>query len=88
VRPGGIVHLIGALSGWAGDIPTHRFLLKQVRMQGLLVGSRRMQQDMVRACEAIGLKPVIDRTFKLDELAEAFRHELSGKHFGKIGVEI
>jgi NADPH:quinone reductase-like Zn-dependent oxidoreductase len=88
VRAGGIVHLIGALSGWAGDIPTHRFLLKQVRMQGVLVGSRRMQQDMVRACETIGLRPVIDTTFKLADLADAFRHELAGAHFGKICLEI
>lgn len=88
VRPGGTVHLIGALSGWAGEIPTHKFLLKQVRLQGLLVGSRRMQQDMVRACETIGLKPVIDTTFPLADLAEAFRHELAGRHFGKICVEV
>ncbi len=88
VRPGGIVHLIGALSGWAGEIPTHLFLLKQVRMQGVLVGSRRMQQDFVRALETTGIRPVIDRTFKLDELADAFRHELSGAHFGKICIKI
>jgi NADPH:quinone reductase-like Zn-dependent oxidoreductase len=43
---------------------------------------------MVRACEEIGLKPVIDRTFPLADLADAFRHELAGKHFGKICVEI
>lgn len=88
VRAGGIVHLIGALSGWAGDIPTHRFLLKQVRMQGILVGSRRHQREMVRACEETGLRPVIDTTFPLADLADAFRHELAGKHFGKICVEI
>lgn len=88
VRPGGIVHLIGALSGWQGDIPTHKFLLKQVRLQGLLVGSRRHQQDMVHACEEIGLTPVIDHSFALKDLAEAFAYELAGKHFGKIGVEI
>lgn len=88
VRPGGCVCLIGALSGWGGEIPVHQFLLKQVRLQGLLVGSRRMQQDMVRAIEAIGVKPVIDRTFALDDLADAFRHEVAGAHFGKICVRV
>lgn len=88
VRPGGRIHMIGALTGWAGDVPTHLFLLKQIRVQGLLVGSRRMQNELVRAIDANGLKPVLDRTFPLAELKAAFEHELGGKHFGKIGVEI
>ena len=84
VRVGGHIALIGVLTGYAGDVPTGPFMLKQARLQGLIVGSRREQADMVRAIEAIGLKPVIDRSFPLDGLAEAFRHQESGSHFGKI----
>jgi len=29
---------------------------------------------------------VIDRRFALSELADAFRYQLSGSHFGKIGI--
>ena len=36
------------------------------------------------AIEAANLKPIIDREFPLSEIAEAFRHQESGKHFGKI----
>ena len=61
---------------------------KQIRLQGLIVGSRRQQQEFVRALETTGIKPVIDKTFPLERLADAFRHEESGRHFGKIGVEI
>jgi len=42
---------------------------------------------MVRAIESSNLKPVIDRSFGLDEIADAFRHEEAGKHFGKICLE-
>lgn len=84
VRVGGHIALIGVLTGYAGDVPTGPFMLKQARLQGLIVGSRREQADMVRGIEAVGLKPVIDRSFPLDGLAEAFRHQESGKHFGKI----
>ena len=42
---------------------------------------------MVRAIDAIGLKPVLDRSFPLDGLAGAFRHQESGAHFGKIVLE-
>jgi hypothetical protein len=52
-------------------------------LQGLIVGSRGQQQDFVRAIEATGLQPVIDRSYGLDALAEAFRDEESGAHFGK-----
>jgi NADPH:quinone reductase-like Zn-dependent oxidoreductase len=43
---------------------------------------------MVRALEVTRIKPVIDSTFELAQLADAFRHEASGAHFGKICVSI
>ena len=42
---------------------------------------------MVRAIDATGFKPVIDRSFGLGEMAEAFRHQASGAHFGKVCLE-
>jgi NADPH:quinone reductase-like Zn-dependent oxidoreductase len=87
VRVGGHISLIGVLTGRAGEVPTAVLMAKQVRLQGLIVGNRRQQQDFVRALDGGALRPVIDRSFRLDELADAFRHEESGGHFGKIGVE-
>ena len=71
----------------SGEVPTAALMIKHVRLQGLIVGNRRQQQDMVRAIETIGLKPIIDRTFSLEALADAFRYEESSKHVGKICVE-
>jgi NADPH:quinone reductase-like Zn-dependent oxidoreductase len=87
VRNGGHISLIGVLTGGGGEVPTAAMMVKQVRLQGLIVGSRRQQQDFVRAIEATGLQPVIDRSFGLDALAEGFRYQESGAHFGKICVE-
>ncbi|MGU3541072.1 zinc-dependent alcohol dehydrogenase family protein [Methylobacterium sp. A54F] len=87
-RIGGHIALIGILTGWEGSVPTAALMLRHQRLQGLVVGSRREQQDMVRALDATGLRPVIDRTFPLDALADAFRHEESGAHVGKICVEM
>ena len=61
---------------------------KHQKLQGLTVGSREQQLEMIRAINTTGVKPVIDRTFGLLELAEAFRYEASGKHFGKICIGI
>ncbi|MGY2048379.1 zinc-dependent alcohol dehydrogenase family protein [Methylobacterium sp. JK268] len=88
VRIGGHISLIGVLTGRGGEVPTAALMAKQARLQGLIVGSRRHQQDFVRAIEATGLRPVIDRRFPLDALAEAFRHEESGAHLGKICIDL
>lgn len=87
VRVGGHISLIGVLTGASGQVPTAALMAKQARLQGLIVGSRREQQDFVRALDGGGIKPVIDRRFPLDRLADAFRLEMGATHFGKIGVE-
>jgi NADPH:quinone reductase-like Zn-dependent oxidoreductase len=87
-KVGGHIALIGALTGRSGEIPTPMIFYRQLKVQGLIVGNRRQQQEMIRAIDATGLKPVIDSTFPLAGLADAFRHEEAGKHFGKICVEV
>lgn len=87
VAIGGHIALIGVLTGRAGEIPTARLMAKQARLQGLIVGSRKHQTDFIRAIDAIGIKPIVDRSFSLDEIADAFRYEASGRHFGKICLE-
>lgn len=87
-RPGGHISLIGVLAGVQGPVPTVLLMQKQIRLIGITVGNRRSQQEMVAAIEATGIKPVIDRHFPLDQLADAFRHQESGRHFGKIAIDI
>jgi NADPH:quinone reductase-like Zn-dependent oxidoreductase len=84
---GGHIALIGVLAGMAGEIPSYEIFLNQLKISGVLVGSRADQLDMIRALEVNGIRPAIDSTFALDALADAYRHQASGKHFGKICVE-
>lgn len=89
IRVGGHIALIGVLTGWEGNIPTALLMIKQAKLQGLIVGNRRHQQEYVKALEAAGtpMRPVIDRVYALDQLADAFKYQQSGSHFGKICVE-
>ena len=87
-RIGGHIALIGVLTGFAGPVQTGLLMGKNLRVQGLTVGSRKQQIDMIAAIEANGLKPVLDKSFPLADLGDAFRHQESGKHFGKIIVDI
>ena len=86
VRIGGHIGLIGVLTGIAGDVPTATLMRKQARLQGLIVGSRRMQLEFVRALDDAALRPVVDRRFDLADLSEAFRLQERGGHFGKIAA--
>lgn len=80
----GHISLIGVLTGIAGEVPTAEFFRKNAVISGITVGSRAHQMDMVRAINVNGIKPVIDRSFGLEELADAFRLQESQGHFGKI----
>ena len=85
---GGHIYAIGILgNGRKGSITFPKLFFKHLRMTGLAVGSRAMQEDMIKAIEQNQIRPVLDRSFALEELAEAFQYQASGAHFGKIVLE-
>jgi NADPH:quinone reductase-like Zn-dependent oxidoreductase len=90
VRVGGMVAQIGILSGAATSEPLALtpILHKQLRVQGIYVGSRAMFEQMNAAIAKAGLHPVIDRVFAADEVRDAFVHMESGSHFGKIVIRM
>ncbi len=87
-RVGGHVALIGVLAGFSGPVQTALLMAKNLRVQGLTVGSRQQQLDMIAGIEANGIRPVISDHFPLEKLADAFRHQAANAHFGKIVVDI
>lgn len=87
-RVGGHVSVIGILTGLTGDFALVTALIKQLRLQGVLVGSRSMQQDMVKAIEANGMKPVVDKVFAVEEMVQAFQYQATNRHVGKICLAI
>lgn len=88
VRHGGHISLIGVLSGGSGDVPLFGALMKNVRIQGIYVGSRTMFEDMTRATAQHKLRPVVDRIFNFTEAPDALRHLESGSHFGKVVIRV
>lgn len=87
-RLGGHISLIGVLAGARGEVATAELMQRNIRLHGITVGSRSHQIEMIRAIESNGIRPVIDRAFPLEELAEAFAYQASGAHFGKIVIDI
>jgi NADPH:quinone reductase-like Zn-dependent oxidoreductase len=88
VKIGGHISSIGILGGGRkGEITFPKLFFKHIRLIGIAVGSREMQEQMVAGINATGVQPIIDRSFAFDELADAFRYQESGAHFGKIVLE-
>jgi NADPH:quinone reductase-like Zn-dependent oxidoreductase len=89
-RVGGVVAQIGVLSGRATTEPVSLtpILHKQLRVQGIYVGSRAMFEEMNAAIVEAQLRPVVDRVFGFDETREAFGYMESGSHFGKIVIRV
>ncbi len=87
VRRGGHIALIGVLTG-TGEMDPRALMLKQIRLQGIYVGSREMFEEMNRAISNAALKPVVDRVFPLEETVAAMQYQESGAHFGKIVIRL
>jgi len=88
VRPGGQISLIGVLAGVITDLQVTSILMQHVKIQGILVGHREGFEAMNRAIADSGMHPVVDKAFPLEEAREGLEHMASGRHFGKVGVEI
>ncbi|MFT4768772.1 MAG: NADPH:quinone reductase-like Zn-dependent oxidoreductase [Glaciecola sp.] len=88
LRIGGTISMIGVLTGISGDVPLAEFFQRNAVMSGITVGSHLHQANMVKAFEEWELKPVLDRSFELAQLGDAFRYQESGQHFGKIVLNL
>jgi NADPH:quinone reductase-like Zn-dependent oxidoreductase len=87
VRAGGIVTIIGALTGREPTLSPVPILMNSIRMQGVYVGSRVMFERMNRAIELHRIKPAIDRVFAWTDIKHALHYMESQQHFGKICLE-
>lgn len=86
VSPGGTVCLIGVLSDPGMTISPLPLISKNVRLQGIYVGSNRIFEAMNAAIAAHGLHPVIDRSFPFADAPAAYAYQASGAHFGKVVI--
>jgi len=92
----GIVYIYGNLSESDTQIPVLEFYPKMASIKGYGLYSitrhdarRKLAVEyIVKGLASGALKPVIDRTFKFDEMVEAHRYLESNRQFGKIVVTV
>ncbi|GAT67138.1 NAD(P)-dependent alcohol dehydrogenase [Planomonospora sp. ID91781] len=84
-RTGGRISVIGVLSRGEGVGPVP-LLRKALTVQGVLVGSREMFEELNRALERHRIHPVVDSVFPFSDAAAAYRRLASGRHVGKVVI--
>ena len=87
VRPGGMISLIGVLAG-SGHVALGPVFLRNIRLQGVMVGSRDMFERMNAALVVRPITPVIDRIVGFDDAPSAFTHLASRTHVGKVVIRV
>jgi NADPH:quinone reductase-like Zn-dependent oxidoreductase len=88
LRQGGRVVISGATAGGTSEINVRRLFWNQLSIIGSTMGSVSDVSDMLRAVAGAELRPIIDRTFALEDARAALRHLESGDHFGKVVLRI
>ena len=86
--PGGRVVLFGRTRGDIPAIPPRLIYWKQLTILGTTMGSREEFLSMVDFMEKKNIKPVVDKTFPLEELENAMSYMESGSQFGKILLKV
>ncbi len=93
-RVGGSILQVGIMDGANADVPVGLLLTRRIHWIGTVLRgrpteekiavSRRCDHDLVPLFESGVLRPVIDCSFTLEEVADAHRHVASNANIGKV----
>jgi len=83
----GEIGLIGVLTR-QGDTSPHGLMFKGASIRGIFVGSKAMAEALYAFVDRHGIKPVIDRTFPIEQALEAYAYQSSPVLFGKVVITL
>ncbi|HEX2901945.1 MAG TPA: zinc-binding dehydrogenase [Jatrophihabitans sp.] len=87
LRPGGQVVISGATSGATPPAELNRIFFLQLQVIGSTMGTAGELRDLIAMLAATGVRPRIDRTLPLAEVADGLRAMATGSLVGKIVIE-
>lgn len=88
VKIGGVIAIVGVLSGVMKDLVISDLMFKAIRLQGISIGSREHYQEMVSFMKRYGIVPEVDTIFPMEETSAALAYLQSAKHIGKVVIDI
>lgn len=90
IKIDGVIGIIGFIGGNSPDQPSFLDVLSKIcTVRGVYVGSKLQFEDMNRAIEVNGIKPVVDKkVYPLEQLKAAYQYMWDQNHFGKLTIKI
>lgn len=87
LKAGGKISFIGAIKEMQDALISPILILsKNLNINGVAIGTRKMFEDMLRFITLAGISPVIDKIFTFEDAPKALTTLKEGKHFGKIVI--
>jgi NADPH:quinone reductase-like Zn-dependent oxidoreductase len=86
VRMGGVIAMIGVLSGARSAIDLPLVVMRFIRLEGITVGSTEHFEAMVKAMTHARLRPQVGAVLPFDQAPLAFEKIKAGGTFGKICI--
>ncbi|MDQ1287028.1 MAG: hypothetical protein QG622_593 [Actinomycetota bacterium] len=85
LRPGGVLVIAGATSGYTPDSgELNRVFFLQLKVVGSTMGTRDELDRLVRLCGTTGVRPVVDSVLPLASARDGFARMLAGDLVGKV----
>lgn len=88
LRRGGRLITCGATTGSNPPVEIQRMFIRQLEVYGSTGASIGEFRDLLSLAGSGKLKPVIDSSYTLDNIKEAFKRLESGEQFGKVSVSV
>ena len=96
--PRGRILLIGTIAGAEAALPLHLIMGKRLTIRGTVLRARPLEEKIVAtrefAAQVVPLlargvvRPIVDRVFSLDQIADAHRHLEGNATFGKVVITL
>jgi zinc-binding alcohol dehydrogenase/oxidoreductase len=86
--PGGRIVNFGRTAGNITEVSTRLLYWKQLSIHGTTMGTRDEFMSMLDFLESRNIKPVMDKTFPMSKVQDAFRQMETGNQFGKIILDV
>lgn len=88
LRRGGRLITCGATTGSNPPVEIQRMFIRQLEVYGSTGASVDEMRSLFSFVAVNGLRPVIDSTFALEQISEAYHWLASGEQFGKVALTI
>lgn len=86
--PGGRIVLYGRTAGTISDLSPRNLFWKQLSIFGSTMGTEDEFLSMLDYVHKHQLRPIIDSTYPLEDIASAYQHMDQNNQFGKIAISI